>query len=90
MAFDPTDMVVTATYADGSSRTIDNAKLNFSTVPAETGSWTVTITTEDGVTTTVRVTVSESAVSEARNTNSVVGALDNSTDFWELSQTTSR
>ena len=30
MAFDPTGMVVTATYANGSSKVIDNAKLSFS------------------------------------------------------------
>lgn len=34
LAFDPTGMEVTATYADGSSATIDNAKLKFSSVPA--------------------------------------------------------
>ncbi|MCD8179044.1 MAG: bacterial Ig-like domain-containing protein [Tannerellaceae bacterium] len=83
MAFDPTGMVVTATYADGSSRTIDNARLSFSAVPAKTGNQTVTITSEDGVTTTVGVTVSESAVSVVTNTASVVGATDNSTAFNE-------
>ncbi len=82
MSFDPTGMVVTATYADGSSRTIDNAKLNFSTVPAQTGQQTFTITTEEGVTATVGVTVSESTVSIATNTAKIVGATDNSTAFW--------
>lgn len=46
MAFDPTGMVVTATYANGSSKVIDNAKLSFSALPAKTGSQTVTITAE--------------------------------------------
>ncbi len=82
MSFDPTGMVVTATYADGSSRTIDNAKLNFSTVPAQTGQQTFTITTEEGVTAMVGVTVSESTVSIATNTAKIVGAEDNSTAFW--------
>jgi len=82
MSFDPTGMVVTATYADGSSRTIDNAKLNFSTVPAQTGQQTFIITTEEGVTATVGVTVSESTVSIATNTAKIVGAEDNSTAFW--------
>lgn len=35
MAFDPTGMVVTATYANGSSKVIDNAKLSFSALPAK-------------------------------------------------------
>ncbi|MCD8042496.1 MAG: bacterial Ig-like domain-containing protein [Tannerellaceae bacterium] len=84
MAFDPTGMVVTATYSDGSKRTINNATLNFSssTVPARTGQQTITITTENGVTTTVGVTVSESTVSTVTNTANVVGATDNSTPFW--------
>ncbi|MCD7931138.1 MAG: bacterial Ig-like domain-containing protein [Tannerellaceae bacterium] len=83
MSFDPTGMVVTATYTDGSSRTIDNAKLNFSTVPAQTGQQTFTITTEEGATATVGVTVSESTVSIITDiTKTVVGAEDNSTTFW--------
>ncbi len=82
MTFDPTDMVVTATYANGSSRVIDNARLNFSAVPAKTGSQTVTITAEEGVIATVKVTVSESTVSVVNNTANMVGAQDNSTAFW--------
>ncbi len=81
MAFDPTGMVVMATYADGSSRVIDNAKLNFSAVPAKSGSRTVTITAEEGITTTVEVTVSESAVSTVSNTANIVGTEDNLTPF---------
>ncbi|WP_285827399.1 bacterial Ig-like domain-containing protein [Bacteroides acidifaciens] len=81
MAFDPTGMVVTATYTDQSTRTIDNAKLSFSAVPAKTGSQTVTITAGEGITATVEVTVSKSTVSEVRNTANMVGAEDNSTGF---------
>ena len=60
MAFDPTGMVVTATYTDGSSRIVDNEKLSFSTILAKAGSQTVTITTTTGeeVTATIEVTVS--------------------------------
>ena len=36
MAFDPTGMVVTATYTDQSTRIIDNARLIFSAVPVKT------------------------------------------------------
>ena len=82
MAFDPTGMVVTAAYANGNSRVVDNAKLSFSAVSAKTGSQTVTITAEEGVTATVEVTVSESIPSEVTNTAKMVGTEDNSTAFW--------
>lgn len=81
MAFDPTGMVVTATYTDGSTRIIDNARLSFSAIPAKTGSQTVTITAEEEITATVVVNVSESTTSEVRNTANMVGAEDNSTGF---------
>lgn len=81
MAFDPTGMVVTATYTDQSTRIIDNARLSFSSVSAKSGAQTVTITAEEGITATVEVTVSESTASEVRNTTSMVGAADNSTGF---------
>lgn len=81
MAFDPTGMVVTATYTDQSTRIIDNARLSFSAVPAKTGSQTVTITAEEGITATVEVNVSKSTASEVRNTANIVGAEDNSTGF---------
>lgn len=81
VAFDPTGMVVTATYTDGSTRIIDNARLSFSAIPAKTGSQTVTITAEEEITATVVVNVSESTASEVRNTANMVGAEDNSTGF---------
>lgn len=81
MAFDPTGMVVTATYANGSSRAIDNAKLTFSAVPAKAGNQTVTITAEEA-TATVGVTVSASTVSVVTNSTNMVGAADNSTAFF--------
>ena len=84
MAFDPTGMVVTATYSDGSSRVVDNAKLSFSTVLAKAGSQTVIITTTTGeeVTATVEITVSESTASVVKNSTNMVGAEDNLTAFW--------
>ena len=81
MAFDPTGMVVTATYTDQSTRIIDNTRLSFSAVSTKAGSQTVTITAEEGITATVGVTVSESTASEVRNTTNMVGAEDNSTGF---------
>lgn len=82
MAFDPTGMEVTATYANGTSKVIDNAKLSFSAVPAKAGSQTVSITADEGVTAKVNVTVSESKASAVNNSVTMVGAEDNSTAFW--------
>lgn len=82
LAFDPTGMVVTATYVNGTSKPVDNSILGFSTVPAIEGTQTVTISAEDGVTAQVNVTVAESAVSEVNNSIAMVGAEDNSTAFW--------
>ena len=81
MAFDPTDMVVTATYADGSSRVVEHDNLSFSSVSATIGSQVVIITAEGGATATVGVTVSESTSSVVTNTINMVGAADNSTGW---------
>lgn len=84
MAFDPTGMVVTASYSDGSSRVIDNARLSFSPVPTKVGAQTVTITAEEGITATVEVNVSESTTSAVTNSTNMVGAEDNSTGWWTV------
>lgn len=81
MVFDPTGLVVKASYTDGSTRDIDNARLSFSAVPAKAGTQTVTITAGEGITATVQVTVSESTASAVSNTANVVGATDNSMLF---------
>jgi len=81
MAFDPTGMVVTATYTSGDSRVIENSKLSFSAITATAGNKTVTITAEEA-TATVAVTVSASTVSTVTNTASMLGAADNSTGWW--------
>ena len=80
MPFDPTGMVVTGTYSDGSSVVIDNAKLSFSAIPAKAGSQPVTITAGENITTTVNVTVSEATV--VKNSTDMIGTEDNSTAFW--------
>lgn len=82
LAFDPTGMVVTATYVNGVSKAVDNSILSFSTVPAIEGTQTVTITADEGVTATVDVKVAGSVVTSVSNSVSVVGAEDNSTAFW--------
>ena len=80
MPFDPTGMVVTGTYSDGSSVVIDNAKLSFSAFPSNAGSQPVTITAGENITATVNVTVSEATV--VKNSTDMIGTEDNSTAFW--------
>lgn len=84
LSFDPTGMVVTATYSSGKTREVDHARLNFSAIPAKAGSHTVTITpaNEEGISATVEVTVAESTISAVNNSTNLVGAEDNSTGFW--------
>ena len=84
LSFDPTGMVVTATYSSGKTREVDHARLNFSAIPAKAGSHTVTITpaNEEGISATVEVTVAESTISAVNNSTNLVGAEDNSTGCW--------
>jgi hypothetical protein len=82
LAFDPTGMQVTATYEDGSSAVIGNDHLTYSSVPATVGSHKVTLTTENGVTTTVTVNVEESTSAAVANSSALVGLEDNSTGWW--------
>lgn len=84
LAFDPTGMVVTATYVDGSKATIENDKLTFTTVPAEAGNHKVTITTANGKTTTVNVSVAESAITKVTPNPASLGAEDCSAGWWSV------
>lgn len=82
MAFDPTGMVVTATYSDGTTGVVDNSKLTFSTIPAVPGDAKVTISTANGKTveTTVKLAVSKST--KVTPSPLILGAEDNSTGWW--------
>lgn len=82
LAFDPTGMEVTAKYVEGEDAVLDNSKLTFSAIPATAGEHEVTITTENGRKTTVKVNVAESKLVAANPTPSVIGATDNSSAFW--------
>ncbi len=82
LAFDPTGMEVTATYVEGDPSVIDNSKLTFSTVPATVGKHDVTITTENGRTATVEVTVAESSVLSVTPSPTSLGAEDCSASWW--------
>lgn len=83
MTFDPAGLEVTATYADGSTRVIDNTKLTFSAIAAKAGTQTVTITADEA-TATVEVKVPESTVSAVSNSAGIVGAEDNTTAWWSV------
>lgn len=72
LAFLPEGLEVTATYADGSTRVVDNAKLHFSAIPAKAGTQTVTITADE-VTATVEVKVAESVVAAVSNSAGIIG-----------------
>ena len=82
LAFDPTGMVVNATYVEGEPGVIDNSKLTFSRIPATAGKHEVTITTENGRTATVEVNVAESAVKAVTPSPVSLGAEDCSTVWW--------
>ena len=82
LAFDPTGMVIYATYVEGEPGVIDNSKLTFSRIPATAGKHEVTITTENGRTATVEVNVAESAVKAVTPTPVSLGAEDCSTAWW--------
>lgn len=82
LAFDPTGMVVNATYVEGEPGVIDNSKLTFSRIPATAGKHKVTITTENGRTATVEVNVAESAVKAVTPSPVSLGAADCSTAWW--------
>lgn len=84
LAFDPTGMEVTATYADGSSAVIDNAKLKFSSVPASAGTYNVTVSSANGKTDNVPVTVSESESIFVTPNPTALGATDNTGAWWSV------
>jgi len=77
-------MQVTATYSDGSTAVMDNSKLTFSAIPASAGTHEVTISTANGKTATVSVTVSKSEATTVHPSPTVLGATDNSGLWWSL------
>lgn len=82
LAFDPTGMEVTVTYADNTKAVIDNAKLVLPTVKAEVGTQTLVIATQNGNTTNVDITVAESETVAVTYETKELGAADNSTGWW--------
>ena len=83
LAFDPTGMVVTATDNSGNSFAVENSKLSFSSVPATAGTHKVTITTDNGKTTSVNVKVSESSLVSITPSPKTLGKEDNSVTWTD-------
>lgn len=84
LAFDPTGLEAKVTYGDGSSETIDNSKLTFSAVPAVAGTHTVTVSTNNGKTAEVSVTVSQSKSTAVTPSPTSLGADDCTTAWWTV------
>jgi hypothetical protein len=82
LTFDPAGMVVTGTYPDGKTATIDNSKLTFSTIPASAGVHSVTITCGNAKT-SVNVKVAQSTATTVTPSPTTLGATDNSTAWWK-------
>lgn len=85
LVFDPTGLEVTAIYSSGSSGTISNSRLTFSTIPAEVGTHDVTVSYDD-VSTTLSsiVTVEESSATRVQNSVLQLGERDFSSRWWTV------
>lgn len=84
LAFDTEGIEVTATYKNGSKEVLDNSKLTFSAIPATAGTHNVTVSTNNGKTANVEVTVSESKVTAATPSPASLGADDCTTAWWTV------
>lgn len=82
LPFDPTGMVVTATYSDGTTDVIDNSKLTFSAIPARQGYAVVTVSTANGKTAETEIAVATSKSTKITPSPLALGAEDNSTGWW--------
>lgn len=85
LAFDPTGMEVEATYSDGTTAIMNNAKLIAEGLPTVPGTYAVTISTENGKTATIEgITVTESEVTLVHPTPTILGNEDNTSGWWSV------
>ena len=85
LAFDPTGLEVKATYSDGTTTIMNNAKLLVDALPAVAGTYDVTISTENGQTAVLEgFTVEESEVTLVHPTPTILGAEDNTSGWWSV------
>lgn len=80
LAFDPAGIEVEGTDTKGQTRILDNTKLTFSSIPAESGTQDVIVTYEE-LTTIVSVQVSVSSAIKVTNGSNMLGNEDNSS-LW--------
>lgn len=80
LAFDSAGIEVEGTDTKGQTRILDNTKLTFSSIPAESGTQDVIVTYEE-LTTIVSVLVSVSSAIEVTNGRNMLGNEDNSS-LW--------
>ncbi len=80
LAFDSAGIEVEGTDTKGQTRILDNTKLTFSSIPAESGTQDVIVTYEE-LTTIVSVQVSVSSAIEVTNGSNMLGNEDNSS-LW--------
>lgn len=80
LAFDSAGIEVEGTDTKGQTRILDNTKLTFSSIPAESGTQDVIVTYEE-LTTIVSVQVSVSSAIEVTNGSKMLGNEDNSS-LW--------
>lgn len=80
LAFDSAGIEVEGTDTKGQTRILDNTKLTFSSIPAESGTQDVIVTYEE-LTTIVSVQVSVSSAFEVTNGSNMLGNEDNSS-LW--------
>lgn len=80
LAFDQAGIEVTGTDTGGNDLILDNSKITFSNVLAQSGTQNITVTYED-VETTLQVEVSVSSATKVTNTNNMLGNDDNSS-IW--------
>ncbi len=84
LAFDSSNVVVTATYEGGDTGVLSNSLLTFpSTINAEAGQQEYTVRYGD-LSATSYVNVEVSTASQVYNSESVVGEEDNSTGWWTV------
>lgn len=85
LAFDPTGLKVTATYVDGNKAVLNNANLAYSAIPAQAGTYDVTITTSNGKKAVVKgIKVAASAAKKVTPSPKTLGAEDNTSGWWSV------
>lgn len=85
LLFDPTGMEVQATYSDGTTGIVNNARILADPLPTIPGTYDVTISTDNGKSAIITgITVAESEVTLVHPTPTILGAEDNTSGWWSV------